>query len=102
MQSSEQLQCELSLLYIKPPFSICFLFTLMDYFGSEEYFETNVCIHDYHALVPVMEQFLNHELDSFYIKLMGKVLSSSVPNALQPQTGLWWDWTRAALEKKAK
>lgn len=51
---------------------MCFLFTLMHYFGSEECFETNVSVHGYHALVPAMEQFLKHELDSFYMKLKGK------------------------------
>lgn len=73
----------------------------MYYFGSEEFFETNVSAHYYHALVPVMEQFLKHELDFSCMKLKGKMLSSSVANALQPQTGLW-DWTRAALGKNAK
>lgn len=57
---------------IKTPCCMCFLFTLMHYFGSEECFETNVSVHGYHALVPAMEQFLKHELDSFYMKLKGK------------------------------
>lgn len=80
-----------SIYILKKPCSICFLFTLLHYFGSEESeqcFETNVSAHDYHALIPVMEQFLKHELDSFYIKLKGKMLSSSAAKAMQPQTGL--------------
>lgn len=72
----------------------------MYYFGSEEFFETNVSSHYCHALVPVTEQFLKHELDFSCMKLKEKMLSSSVANALQPQTGL--DWTRAALGKNAK
>lgn len=60
----------------------------MHYFGSEECFETNVSAHDYHALVLVMEQFLKYELDFFCLKLKGKMLSSRVMNALQPQAGL--------------
>lgn len=66
MQSSEQLQCELSLLHVKKKSALYgFLSTLTHYFVSEECFETNVSATDYHALVPVMEQFLKHELDSF-------------------------------------
>lgn len=60
----------------------------MYYFGSEEFFETNVSSHYYHALVPVTEQFLKHELDFSCMKLKEKMLSSSVAKALQPQTGL--------------
>lgn len=55
----------------------------MHYVVSEDCFETNVFAH---ALVPVM--YLKLELDSFCMKLKGKMLSSCVANALQPQTGL--------------
>lgn len=76
---------KLSLLYITNLFYMV-LSTLVLYFGSEVCFETNVRTHLLCFLS--WNSFWRHELDSFCMKLQWKMLSSSIANGLQPQTGL--------------